>query len=699
MTTISSGDYLRRMLPFTEALPEFLREAPFGGRYYGTGESEPWPVQSQLNIAAALAVPGTDPSIAEAQRARCRELALELLGYLLATHLTGSRRGADGNAWGNTWISVLGLERATHGINALRDFLTEADRENLRRLVISEADWLLEQPVVAGMIGGNNKPESNIWNGGFLLRAAFDYPDAPHAIQYREKAARFLINGISHPLDAASEAKFGGKTVRELHAGFNFGPGYALGHHGYLNIGYMVICLSNIAMLHFNFKERGLAAPPEIYWHARELWDLVKQFTFPDGRLLRLGGDTRARYAYCQCFAVPVWLFAADHFGDAEAAAFEREWLKTVEADQNFAADGTFFGGRLAEIKAASYYYYTRLESDAFVALSYGAYWRRKFDLPQPPEAAGPPRSFSWRDDYHGAAFLRGGGAVRSWVWRAAQGPTGLCLPAARSDLAEWQGNLAGELRTPLMGMPECEAHEHREFPGGFLNAGSCLWRERAPLGEDEGKHVYARQQCVAAVLPDGKTLLVLDYAEIVKEIALSLAAPLNLKIPNDVFNGFSRRYRAANEDMTLRGRPAADDTRKVEGDSLTVDGELSVRLLYGGQGMVIRRPAEPEIAVRYKPRLHSLYVDTICAGPLAAARRWRPGEVAIDCGAAVAAGERVGSGRVLDLSGRRRAVEFAAPEGKTYLLAVDFGDAPSLPELPGKPLAAIGRAAELREL
>ncbi len=700
MTTISSGDYLRQMLPFLEALPEFLRDSSFGGRYYGTGESAHWPVQSNCNIFAALAVLGVDPTLPEARRAECRDLALQLLRYALATHLTGSERAADGNRWGHHWISVLGLERMCHGVNALRDYLTDQDKEDLRRLTLSEADWLLEEyPVVAGMIE-NNKPESNIWNGGYLFRAAFDYPDAPNAARYREKGTRFLVNGISHPLDAASEVKFGGKTVRELHTGFNFTPNYSLDHHRYLNVGYMVICLSNLAMLHFNFKERGQAAPPELYWHARDLWKLVKEFTFPDGRLLRLGGDTRTRYTYCQCYAIPVWLFAADVFGDAEVAAFESAWLKQVETDRLAAADGTYFGGRLANMKTSSYYYYTRLESDAFLTLSYGAYWRRKFELPQPP-AKVSRAPFHWQDEYHGATFLRDEKNVRSWVWHAGQGVTGLCLPLDRSDLAEWQHNLAGELRTPLAGVPENEAHEHCEFPGGFLNFGSCLWREQAPIGENEGNYLYARQQCAAAALPDGKTLLVLDYARVTKEITLSLVTSLNLKVPNDFFNGSKRRYQTEKEEFTLSGRPGVNDNRKLDSDTVTVDGELSVRLLYGGDGLTLRRPAEPDIVVkRYTgPRMHSLYVDEICTALSESPRRWKSGEIAIDCGAAVSAGKSVGSGRILALSGEQRAVEFTTPEGKTYLLAVDFSDTPALPSLPGRILAVVGRNAELREL
>ena len=108
-------------------------------------------------------------------------------------------------------------------------------------------------------------------------------------------------------------------------------------------------------MLHFNFRERGQTAPPELYHHAEDLWRIVKNFIFPDGRLLRIGGDTRARYTYCQSYAIPMWLLAADLFHDREAAQFERNFLEIMRKEQNDNGDGSFFSKRLDNIRETSY--------------------------------------------------------------------------------------------------------------------------------------------------------------------------------------------------------------------------------------------------------------------------------------------------------------------------------------------------------
>jgi hypothetical protein len=698
MKKITAQAYTELMLPWLNVLPDFLRTPPACPElaYYGTGESAHWPVQSNCNVFAALAVLSDDPFLPETRRAELRSTALRLLRYSLSTHLTGDRTATDGKQWGRHWISVLGLERMAHGVNAIREHLTADDRERFRRMVFAEADFRLnEYQIVAGISGAANKPESNIWNGGFLLRAALDYPDAPDAPRWREKATAYLLNGISHPSDAVDETVFNGRPAHEWHIAPNFTENYSLDHHGYLNVGYMVICLSNLAMLHFNFKERGQTAPPELYRHLKELWALVKQLTFADGRLLRIGGDTRSRYTYCQNYAVPAWLLAADLFGDADAEAFEARWLETIRKEAEYSGDGGFYSRRLANIRDHSYYYYTRLESDLFLCLSYGAYWRRKFTFAagEPPA----PADFIWQDPFHGAAVQRKRGAVRSWVWHGGQGAAGLCVPAHRSDMAEWQRNLCGELVTPTHQFPFFGPHEQQLFEAGFLSRGESEWRQLAPLGEGEGEYPYARQQTVCAALPDGRTMLVLDFAEITKEVTLRTVKGLNLKIPNDLFNGSARRYQGDNFTATLYGNPGADDTRFTGSPRLSVDGELSVLNLYGGAGLIIHRPAEPQIVIRKTagPPLHSLYADEICNVLQTEPRRRMPSEIALDGGAAVSVSAVPGQGSRLELPGRLRGVEYRGTNGTRYILTADFGDgANALPEFKGRLLAKIRHAA-----
>ena len=94
---------LKRWLEF--ASENLLRNVPGHPElaYYGTGESAHWAVQSNMNVAAALAVAGveeSDPAM--------MERALSLFRYAMRTHVTGNLAATDNAQWGRHWISVLG---------------------------------------------------------------------------------------------------------------------------------------------------------------------------------------------------------------------------------------------------------------------------------------------------------------------------------------------------------------------------------------------------------------------------------------------------------------------------------------------------------------------------------------------------------------------------------------------------------------
>jgi len=664
----TSKDYMDRMIPWLNVLPRFLRRSQTNPElmWYGTGESAHWPVQSNMNVCAALAVMAADPDFDSyhppVSRGEVRETALSLFRYAMRTHLTGDSNASDGKPWGHHWISVLGAERMTHGVNALEPFMTPEDKERYRNFRISEADWLLnEHPVVAGIPAEFNKPESNIWNGGFLLRAALDHPDAPNAEKYREKAASFLLNGISHPSDYASEKEFRGRPMREWFVGANFTPGYSLNHHGYLNVGYMVICLSNVAMLHFNFRERGQTPPSELYHHAEDLWNSVKRFLYPDGRLLRIGGDTRARYTYCQCYAVPMFLMAAELFGDREAARFEKEWLNLLSLELDYSGDGSCYTKRLESVRNISHYYFTRLESDHILSLSYGACWRRKFAVPQPLEDSAPADAV-WEDDYHDAAMIRKGNVVRSWVRAGAQGGTGLCVPLNRSSFGEWQGNLNGHII-------------------------ECL-----PMGEGEDRYMVAELRTGAAALPDGKSMVIVQRCVVTKEVTLHGVYSLHLEIPNDIFNGFRRDCRGEKFKTILSMQDGSAGIINTHETKLNIDDAVSVFLLSGGESLKIVRSGKRNICLRkdHPPVMSSLYADIFCIDAVAETRRYLPGEVLFDIACAVSADctfpEMEKMNGTCEAEKGNRLIRFLGADGKTYCLSVDYRSGNELPVVEMRP-------------
>jgi hypothetical protein len=486
---------------------------------YGTGYNN-WGVQTNQKYVGALAALAVmAPDGAGLDRQWALERALAALRFSLASHCTGPSTCTDGTPWGNTWISPLGIERMMFGVRLLTPHLTEADGSALRRVLTDECEWLLlhhQRGAHKGIFGdvwnssGKNAPESNLWDGALLWRTALLYPDHPHAADWQEQAHRFLINSVSVAADATDATVLAGKPVRERHAGANFFPHYALDHHGYLNVGYMAICHSNAALLHFDLKAAAQPRPETLDHHQADLWSVVRRMVFGDGRLARIGGDSRVRYAYCQDYLLPALMYAADRLRDAQAPALLRGLVAIVAAEAAASGDGSLYGARLGWLREQSAYYYCRLESDRVAMLGFLLAHADRVETPPlatmqlrdshkqriPAEAGTPTPDSSvaghalpallrppatlrvamragkamqaggagfigeppaepleqslaggWHDAEHGAALHRCPTRFASFAWRAYGLTQGLCLPPGDGHLAEWSQNLAGRIR------------------------------------------------------------------------------------------------------------------------------------------------------------------------------------------------------------------------------------------------------------
>ncbi len=681
---------------------------------YGPGYLT-WGVQSNWNYLGAMATLAAQPGVARAAHWQARALAA--LRFLFRTHVTGDRPGLDGKPWGHGWISMLGIERAMHGVACLAPALTAADRAALHRVLTSEVDWLLFHAsrgratgVCAGLwaSGGCNNPENNIWSGALLWRVATMYPDEPHAAAWQEQAHRFLINGVSIPADAQDRTVVAGRPVAERHVGANFFPHYALDHHGYLNVGYMAICVSNAAMLHFDLKRAGQPAPASLYHHQADLWQVLRRFVFADGRLARVGGDSRVRYAYCQEYLLPSLLFAADHCRDTQALpqAARQVVLMAQEADAP-GGSGLFYAHRLAAMRARNPHYFTRLESDRACVLAMLLNY-----LPLVNAPAAPTETFEasvaggWAEDAHGAAMHRSPTRFASVSWRAHGLTNALCLPPGDSDLAEWSLNLAPVVR--FLGDDGQQsgrhrrvlAHQVREFAGGFVTSGAVM--EGANIGIDEGGQCtdQATTQLAFAALPDGRTCLALQYvvAASDRRSFLMELKDLHLGVPNDVFNGNRRTLHTATGQSELPAPSSRDEVLATGGRWLNVDDRLGVVALHGGEQLLVARSA-----TRRGGRYQSLHVEEVCLHVRQGVAAVPPGAVLVDVGFAVLAGATArdtgtvaaGSG-ALALPDGLRGVWITGADGQRYALIANVGATPATAEVLGATVPLAPGAAAL---
>ena len=649
---VTSANYLRLLERWIGSAKRHLRQFP--GRpdiwSFGPGNKGHWAQQTNntaLGAFAELAVnPETDFSATGMSRDEMLERALSLLRFTLNGHLAGDGTCVDGEKWGHSWISNLCVERMMHAVENLEPFMNDKEKDGLRRMLLSESDWLLDEyPVKACLDAreGHNKPESNLWNGSVLWRTALRYPDAPRAAEYREKGTSFLLNALSMPQDASSEELYDGKPLKDWHVGANIFETGACNHHGYMNVGYINITLSNLAMLHFSGKHYGWELPKALYLHLKDMWPLTKTCVFPDGRLLRIGGDSRVRYCYCQDYSIMTWLLMRDVLGDTDTEAFEEGWLAQVRREQDANADGSFLGERLASLEAISPLYYARLEGDKAATLSMACCWRRRFNEFKDCVEKPTPLLESWSDDFHGSLFTRSEKRIASWTWVSSERPMGLCLPADGSDLAEWRYNMAGQIK----GMGALIANHltpvtKKMFDGGFVTSGHFITQSIGAAAEGEADDMVAKTQIAYAALPDDATVVVLQRAVSLNRFYFRTVKGFGLNVPNGIQNGESRILECeALPPMTLREKPYSGEML-VCGQWLNIDGTLGVRSFSGP--LMLNRPRRPNVCIRSSNQLYERsggqsYTEEICAGQCmdeAYPRQYEPGDVLFDIACAV---------------------------------------------------------------
>lgn len=663
-------------------------DADDGSGRFGLAAGQ-WGVQAAWRHCAACAV------LAEAGSPRAehwRQRALAELRFLLATHHTGIRDLPTGGRWGRNWIGVLALERTWHGVHLLTPHLDAQDISALDQLMADEAIWLCDSYERGGRRDvhstrwnheGGNHGESNLWNGCFVWRTAERLPNHPRAADWRHRAHEFLLNSISVAADAADPTVIAGRPLSAWHGGAGFFDSYAFDHHGYLNVGYQVICLSHAAILHFDAQLEGFALPASVHHHQAELWNVVRRTIFADGRLARIGGDSRARYAYCQEYLVPSALYAADHLGDAHALELIEGWLRTAEQEASFNDDGSFYRKRLDYLADGSPSYWLRLESDRACALSMLLQYQPLVRATPANGDAEARLAGGWNDAEHGAILHRSPGRLVAFAWRAFDLAQGTCQPPDDGHLAEWSGNLVGTVTfsdlKPANQRRKLLHHDQQAFNGGFLTWGRLALGCGCQL--DEGWQAAADGQAVhhlaVTALPDGCSMLTIEVARIGNRPAIvRAAAALHLNLPNDLFNGSERTLRTAQGERTFR----AGETSGVvdlESSWAQLAPRLGVIGLHGGTSLSLDRSRE-----RRGGAFRSLHVEEVGWGAWQGTRVAAPGSDVIDAAWLVRSGGTAADTERCAIANPQpvhtstpdvRVIAVTLPDGSSWTLALNL--------------------------
>jgi hypothetical protein len=695
---------------YYSTIPGHLEWGVYGSGYNGWGVQT---TQKYLATLAAVAHYGNGVSGIDIEWAKDRALAA--LRFNLASHKSGEFHCTDNTKWGHTWISALGIERMMFGVHLLRPYFTAQDETALQKVLSSEADWLLTDYHRGNQTGikatqwasdGGNDPESNIWNGALLWRVSQMYPFHSHAADWQERASCFLINGVSIPDDAQNTNIIDGKQVSERFVGANFFPNYALDHHGYLNVGYMIICASNAAILHFDLKATGLEQPESLDHHQADLWKVLRRMIFANGRLARIGGDTRVRYAYCQEYLLPTLLYAADQLNDENALSIIERQLQLIQKEAEDAGDGSFYGNRLGELKNENPQYYTRLESDRACALAMLLTYLELVIAPEEPQ-----QSFensvrgSWCEPKHGAALHRSETRFASFSWRAFGLAQGLCLPPDDGHLAEWEHNLAGKVE--FVNHPQDTKNHRRldsyhidEFAGGFFTCGKIMEGVDITMAEGWSSTDSATHQIAFAALPDNRTVISLQHCRMNNRRGyVAQIKGMQFNLPNDLYNDYTRELITNAGKSTFSSPPLKEECILLSGKWANIENKIGLVGLYGAENFSIHRHPN-----RRAGALQSLFVEEICFPGIVEAKKVEANEIILDAGWAVISSVDAEATKYFYKTQQKvlleviyknvRAVYAEVLDGSIYYVIANFGDTKV-----SVPLRALSDKVELRDL
>jgi hypothetical protein len=260
--------------------------------------------------------------------------------------------------------------------------------------------------------------------------------------------------------------------------------------------------------------------------------------------------------------------------------------------------------------------------------------------------------------------------------------------------MAEWRWNLVGEIRgMGVLDLAEPVKFDCAGFPGGFRTAGRIAWRSAGQIAEGQADETTAIEEIAVFALPDDASMLVLQRAKTVNRVYLKSVKGLFLNIPNDIFNNCKRLYSFGNREKTLQGFGSEAESMDLKSSEMEVDGALSVKAVYGMDFLKLNRPGRRQVEIfnKWNSPAHgrsggNLYCDEICSPCVVERRAYDAGALLFDHAFSVNV-QPENHIEVETLSangGDLKALRVKAVDGKSYVLAVNFGDATACFEAAG---------------
>ena len=469
--------------------------------------------------------------------------------------------------------------------------LPASEREQLRAILAWEADKQVEYGIspkwrsMPGRWPAGSVGESNAWSTALVQAARLSWPDSPRQAAWRGAAIDYSLNSISMPEDLTSDRVVAGEPLKERVKGANFEPGGIQEHHGFYHPGYMgwPLAYQAFAELMDQAMQPSHRNPDVYLHHWKQVFDRLKQSTFANGRFIHCAGDDWNAYGYGNEHILPIGIFAAVRFRDADAMRLADQWLALMEHAQAITG-GPMQGARLGRLQHQYNNNFSWYEAISGASLAHALWVMDHLDCTQMP----PPAT---EDQYHarnvGTYYEPNARLVRhrdrhrwaSFCWRSAFGQwQAIVQPVRLPHLLKFNHNSMGILEAAgALPGDKLQWFKIQTLDGGFWSLGTV---DRLAKKGQKGTFLVRQHQALV-VLPEGPSLLI-DQCQALDQLPLVRSGGFGLRLAADIFNNHRVNVSIDGAERAFGQHPQRDTWHDLQTRSLTIEKLLAIRAIAG---------------------------------------------------------------------------------------------------------------------
>lgn len=211
------------------------------------------------------------------------------VGFVTATHRTGSSLCTDGKQWGGTpgfgpgsWQSGMWTGTLAWGAWLVWEELDPDLQQSLERVIAWECDILSHRPP-PNNLWLDTKAEENGWEVPPLVMGTLMFPSHPHAHDWQQTAYRYMMNTLCTEADTHDPSLVDGRPVSEWVKGANLQPDYTLENHNIFHPSYVGCSCYFLtqAVMYYTYARHPV--PQAATHHLIDTWKMFQATLLPWG--------------------------------------------------------------------------------------------------------------------------------------------------------------------------------------------------------------------------------------------------------------------------------------------------------------------------------------------------------------------------------------------------------------------------------